>query len=212
MYLTEYIRNLAPIRNLSRAPRGTSVMANPVMMAGIILLGFGISAAQSQTDKKKPVTKPAAKLVRAIVDTYGNWRVTCQEFAARPGKQQCSAALRILHNKTKRTLFTWIIFNDPKSKAVMSAIQTPTGIRLKPGVTLNFAKGTTRKFTFTSCEPRRCTALFPLGTALRREINRAVTAKAKGTAAIVTTTATRINFELIPTGFQQAYQAILPRR
>lgn len=159
--------------------------------------------------QNKPMVQPVKppkpqKPIRTETRTFDNWTVTCEEYARTRGKQICSAALKIVDRKSRRTLFAWLLARQARSGRVVGLVQTPTGILIEPGIIFRFAAKNARKFSFTSCEPGRCSTVIPLGLAMRKEISRAKI----GVVTIKSTAGQLINFKIALKGFAEAYAAV----
>jgi invasion protein IalB len=161
-------------------------------------------AAKAGPGKSGAAKSPRRELLQTETKKFGNWVLTCEEYSDRPGKPVCSAMLKIVDSRSGRLLFAWILAKQNKTGQIVGLLQTPTGVAIEPGVTFRFSKFE-RRFSYTSCEPGRCSTVVPLGLALRKEIGRV----RKGHISIVSISGQRINFEILPDGFDKAYRAVL---
>lgn len=160
--------------------------------------------AAGQSAGKGTRERPRRELLRTETKKFGNWALTCEEYSDKPGKPVCSAMLKIVDARSKRLLFAWILARQASTGQIVGLVQTPTGVAIDPGVVFRFSRFE-RKFGYTSCEPGRCSSIVPLGLALRKEIGRSK----KGHITIVSITGRKINFEILPQGFDKAYRAVL---
>lgn len=209
--LQALLRSRSPIAIKVMRPWRAAICAAAVAAAAMITaampggaLAQGAGREEARQDKAGAAKSPRRELLRTETKKFGNWVLTCEEYSDRPGKPVCSAMLKIVDSRSGRLLFAWILAKQSKTGQIVGLLQTPTGVAIEPGVTFRFSKFE-RRFSYSSCEPGRCSTVVPLGLALRKEIGRVK----KGHISIVSISGQRINFEILPDGFDKAYRAVL---
>jgi invasion protein IalB len=151
-------------------------------------------AAQGQTTPPPPAPQ------RTEITRFDNWVVTCNDFTEGPKKRVCSAQINVQQQGTNQVIMTWSVFvND--AKQFVTALLTPTGIMIAPGVDLQPEKGAKRKINYESCDNGRCTAAVTMDAAMIREVSAASSAQVSITAINGNT----VQFNIPIKGFDKAY-------
>ena len=157
-------------------------------------------AQPAQPPAKGPAPPPAPVPIRTEINRFDNWVVTCNEFAEGPKKKICSAQIQVMQQGTNQVVLTWTVFvND--SKQFITALQTPTGVSISPGVELQLEKAGKRKLNFDTSDNGRCTASTTKDNTKIREVSAAPSAQVSITAINGST----VQFNLPIKGFDKAY-------
>jgi invasion protein IalB len=143
---------------------------------------------------------PAAPLPqRTEIVRFDNWLVTCNDFVEGPRKRVCAAQLQLQQSGTNQVVLAWTVsIND--NKQFVTALQTPTGVAIPPGVDLQPEKGAKRKMPYESCDTGRCTA----GTIMDANFVRDITASATMKVFIQSSNGQTIQFDIPIKGFDKA--------
>jgi invasion protein IalB len=160
-------------------------------------------AQPQQPGQAAPAAPPPLTPQRTEITRFDNWVVTCNDFTEGPKKRICSAQIQVQQQNTNQVVFTWTVFiND--AKQFVSALQTPTGIMIPPGVDVQVEKGTKRKVNYESCDNGRCTAAVTMDANMIREVTAATTAQVSITALNGST----VQFSIPIKGFEKAYAQV----
>ena len=108
---------------------------------------------------------------------FQGWTVTCLPPPADNSARTCIAKMGVIKSNEDRRpiLFVSVIKTGNSATFV---VQTPTGIDLKAGTTVQIGKAAPRRLAYESCEPALCTATVPMDDALLQELANAPTATA----------------------------------
>jgi invasion protein IalB len=112
------------------------------------LVGLGSLSGTPAT----PATPGATGPVRTETTTFDNWTLTCRAPVDGSAPKSCYGDLKLIDKDRQTTMLSWIVGRDPQGR-LMSVLQTPTGVSIKPGVQLTFGAGTTRTLPYVLCEP-----------------------------------------------------------
>jgi invasion protein IalB len=162
-------------------------------------------AAPAQPPPAQPApaaTPEAPRPVRVETINYGNWTVTCQEFAEPKGRQVCTGQLQVAREGTSQVVLLWAIGPGDDGKPV-NAIRTLPGVLIAPGVELKIGK-TVRQVAFTSCEANHCLAVFDLNDAFAREIAGVEQAE----VVVTSSNKQRVQFAIPIAGIDRAIAAV----
>lgn len=136
-------------------------------------LRAGSTPSAEQVPPPAPPTPAAPPQVAAAqgneVQNFQGWTVTCFPPPADKSARTCIAKASILKSNKDRRPILFISIIKTGGQATL-AVQTPTGIDLRPGVTMQIAKAAPRHLNYESCEPNLCTALVPVDEALMQEL------------------------------------------
>jgi invasion protein IalB len=166
-------------------------------LASIALLGLS-GAVGAQT---APPAQPAApQITKTETSKVDNWLLTCVEFANPATKRACSAKSQIVQEKTNNVVFIWEIGPNNERK-IISVMQVPTGVMIEAGLELRIGKAAPRKLAYTSCEPNRCSIVFPVDEKLVKEM--AVSPKVEAVIKVVN--GSILTFQIDATGIDKAY-------
>lgn len=175
-------------------------MSSPVRLslaaAAFLVVAGAAASATAQTEAK---TDPLAASKRTT-ETIGDWVLNCSQ--GQDGKSRCNLSQRLGRASTKEVILAWLIGKDGDGNPAMS-FQTPTGMLLQPGVSLQIDDRGTTAIPYRVCTQRFCEAVLPLNTDM-------VQAMKAGRKAVLTLMplsgkATAINLSL--KGFTAAYTA-----
>jgi invasion protein IalB len=146
-----------------------------------------------------PQTPPAPVPHRTEIVRFDGWAVTCNEFTEGPRKRVCSAQLLVQQQGTNQIVLAWVIsIND--NKQFVTAMQSPTGVRIGPGIEIQLEKVAKRTIPFESCEPQRCIASMVMDATMMRD----VTASTKAQIVIHAVSGQVLNFDIPVKGFDKA--------
>jgi invasion protein IalB len=151
----------------------------------------------------QPTASPPPVPVRTEILNFDNWVVTCNEFADGPSTRQCAGVLRIVQQNNNQVVFTWSVAIDANKQAT-TIIQTPTGVKIAPGVELKVGKAAARRVPFANCETGSCVAVAAMDAGLLREMTTAATAE----AVIQGSQGNAVQFNIQLKGFDRAYAAL----
>ena len=168
-------------------------------MAGAALFAFA-GAASAQAPASAPTPPAVPQITKTETTKVDNWLLTCVEFANPANKRACSVKSQIVQEKTNNVVFIWEIGPNSERK-IISLIQVPTGVLIEPGIELHVGKAAPRKFGYTSCEPNRCTSVFPVDEKLVKEI----AANPKVEAVIKAVNGSTLTFQIDAAGIDKAY-------
>jgi invasion protein IalB len=140
--------------------------------AAVAVLTGAISIAQPEPPVPKPnpaapaaapVAAPAAAQPQAPRPTvtkqeaYGDWIYTCLEVP-QSKEIRCSIAQHLSDAKSKALIFLWRIAEDGKG-GLIGIWQTPTGVLLSRGITLDAGTPKPIAIPFQTCNGGRCQAV-----------------------------------------------------
>ncbi len=147
----------------------------------------------------QPAAPPPPSPFRTEIVRFDHWVATCNDFAEGPKKRICTAQLLVQQSNTNQILLAWVIsVND--SKQFVTLLQTPTGIRLGPGVEMHLEKVSKRAIPYETWEPNHCIASIVMDAAMMRD----VTASAKVQLIIHAVNGQVLNFDIPIKGFDKA--------
>jgi invasion protein IalB len=146
-----------------------------------------------------PAAPPAPVPFRTEMVRYDQWVATCNDFTEGPRKKICTAQLVVQQSGTNQILLAWLVTINENKQFVMG-IQTPTGVKIAPGVELELEKVTKRVIPYESCEPGRCVASMVMDAALMRDI----TASSKAQLSIHAVNGQILKFDIPIKGFDKA--------
>lgn len=137
----------------------------------------------SNGNPASPAPAPGATPVQPTATPPGEtqnfqgWIVTCLPQPADKSPRTCVAKMGVLKSNEDRRpiLFQSVIKTGGSATFVL---QTPTGVDLKSGVTVQIGKNAPRHLTYESCEPSLCTATVPMDDAFVQELASAPNATA----------------------------------
>ena len=132
-------------------------------------------AAQQQQPAPQEQQAPP-RPVRTETLNFDNWSVNCAEFE-NPRATRCSATLRVVQQPSNQVIFAWTI-SVAADKKLTSALVTPTGVQILPGIDLALGKAKPRKVAYTSCTQQQCAGTLVIDEAIVREASQAESADA----------------------------------
>ena len=142
---------------------------------------------------------PPPQPVRTEIVRFENWVATCNDFAEGPKKRICTAQIVIQQQGTNQIILAWLVaIND--SKQFVTALQTPTGVRLGPGVELQLEKVSKRSIPYETCDTGHCIASVVMDAAMMRDL----TASTKAQLTVHAANGQILNFEIPIKGFDKA--------
>jgi invasion protein IalB len=147
----------------------------------------------------QPAAPPPPTPQRTEITRFDNWVVTCNDFTEGPKKRVCSGQINVQQQGSNQVILTWTVFTND-AKQFVTALQTPTGILITPGVEVQPEKGTKRKINYESCDNGRCTAAVTMDNNMIREITAAPNAQVSITAMNGST----VQFNIPIKGFDKA--------
>jgi invasion protein IalB len=122
---------------------------------------------------KAPAQPAAPTPTRTEIQSFDNWRLTCNDYADLK-KRTCFGQFQAIKRETKQVLFGWTIAQTLDGN-VESTVVTLTGVAIAKGIDLRLGAAPVRKLSFATCEPTFCTAQVPVDAALRKDLATAET-------------------------------------
>ena len=107
---------------------------------------------------EKPATaSPQASAPTGETQNFQGWTVTCLPQPADNSPRTCVAKMGVLKsNEDRRPILIVSVVKTGGSATFV--LQTPTGIELKTGASVQIGKAAARRLVYDSCEPALCTA------------------------------------------------------
>jgi invasion protein IalB len=149
-------------------------------------VGFG---SQDVAKGATPVAAGGTGPVRTETTTFDNWTLTCRAPVDGSAPKSCYGDLKLIDKERKTTMLSWIVGRSAQG-ALVSVLQTPTGVNIGQGVQFSFAGRKVRTLPYQLCEPQRCEATLEMDASLLDEARKATEA----TVVITATDGRKINF------------------
>ena len=181
----------------------------PDMIATVMAQAPARSASPPVPSPKPQLQKSAAAIPettapqRTETIVYDSWTVSCRDTVSTGAKKICSATLQIIEQKQRQVLMAWVIGRN-NDGALVSVMQTPTGVQITKGVELKFGQGAPRAMPFETCESQRCQASISMDDSMVKE----ALASVQATATIVAVDGRSVNFNIPTKGIDKAIQAV----
>ncbi len=102
----------------------------------------------------------ARTVVKTEISNYDNWVVSCEIFKP-PRSKHCVARTQIVSRELNRPVLIISVMPDAQNGRPRLVIQSPTNLRIEPGVQVSVAGGASQKAAFQTCEQSGCMAVAP---------------------------------------------------
>ena len=131
--------------------------------------------------------------------------MTCREAlgGASKSNKACSAILQVVDQKQNSVIFSWIIGRNAEG-ALVTVLQSPTGILIQKGVELKIDNGKARLLNYSACITQHCESTLVMDDSFNRE----AIAGQNATATIYGTDGQGININFPLKGIAQAMESI----
>ena len=146
-------------------------------------------ASQEAPRGATPINTGGTGPVRTETTTFDNWTLICRAPVDGSAPKSCYGELKLIEKERQATMLSWIVGRSVQG-ALVSVLQTPTGVNIGQGVQFGFPGGKVRTLPYQLCEPQRCEATTEMDSALVEEARKATEA----TVVITATDGRKINF------------------
>jgi invasion protein IalB len=164
-------KSVPKIQERAGAGPTTTVAAGPTTNGPLSLTPSAPPAAPQGAPQAAPAA-PANE-----TQNFQGWTVTCLPPPADNSGRTCIAKMGVIKSNEDRRPILFVSVVKTGNTATF-VVQTPTGIDLKSGATVQIGKAAPRHLTYESCEPALCTATVQLDDALLQELASAPSATA----------------------------------
>ncbi len=166
-------------------------------------------ASQSAAASEEPSAQNAAGTPTVTVlqgQPIGDWIFNCGTNP-QTSRKQCTIAQQITDKRTQSVVFTWLIGDDGNGGFV-AVWQTPTGVLVNRGVTVDVGVQRPIAVPFTACVTGRCEAVANLAP----DFIDTLTSATKAAATVYTVNGEGLTFGLSVDGLAEAIDAVKASR
>ncbi len=184
----------------------------PARIVDAVTLGVAAGLVATMASAQAPAPRTPVAPTRTEIKSVDQWEVTCL-YGQDDKKIGCNAILRVYQQDPAasenaappppRVIMVWAL-SKPENGALVSTFQTPTGLRVAPGLDLKLDGGAAHTVPFDSCGTAACLALTTMDAGFIKQLSTAT----KVDATIQGVDGRAYTFTFNPKGVDKAIAAV----